>query len=142
MKLFEYSFISNYSNNPLEYYRDYFHNPQVKAGGQDLDNRIEHYGEKSTNPCQIMFDNFLIANDGEVYICCHDWRNEVKIGNLLDSSLEELDVKRWEYAKQICGKQMTDKAHDTCIRCNQKWPVSGFDINIRNKALQEIALLV
>lgn len=138
MKLFDVTMISNYLNKSIEELARHFHNPLTKVGGQELDNRLIHYGEPGRNPCQIMFDNFLIANDGEVYICCHDWRNEVKIGNLFDSSLEELDAKRWEYAKQICGSQMTDKAHDACIRCNQKWPVGGFDMDIRNKALQEI----
>jgi len=140
MQLFECSFISNYENKLLEAYFDYFSNPLIKVGGQALDNRfINHYGEPNFLSCGIMFDNLIIANDGEVYICCHDWRNEVKIGNLFDTSIEELDEKRWEYAKQICGKQMTDKAHSTCICCTSKWPVGSFDWDIRAKALQEIA---
>lgn len=140
MKLFDTTMISNYNNKSIEELSQYFHNPLTKIGGQALDNRFtKHYGEPNDNPCTIMFDNLLIANDGEVYICCHDWQNEVKIGNLFDLGLKELDARRWEYAKQICGKRMTGKAHATCVCCTAKWPVGSFDENIRNKALQEIA---
>lgn len=139
MNLFEASHISNYDNHSLQFFLPFFHNPKIKADGpQLLDNRLEHYGEPNKNPCRIMFDNFLIACDGEVFICCHDWRNEVKIGNLFDVPFKELDARRWEYAKQIAGNQMTDKAHDTCIRCNQKWPNCGFDPKIAQKAFIEI----
>lgn len=138
MKLFDQTMISNYDDKSLQELSNYFYNPLVKPGGQDLDNRLIHYGDPDHKPCTIMFDNFLIANDGEVYICCHDWRNQVKIGNLFDTSIEELDKIRWEYAQQICGKRMTDKAHIACLYCNAKWNVAGFDGEIRNKALQEI----
>ena len=139
MKLFNQTMVSNYLKRPYEELAAHFHNPLVKIGGQELDNRLIHYGDLDHKPCTIMFDNLLIANDGEVYICCHDWKNEVKIGNLFDMSIKELDAKRWEYAQQICGKRMTDKAHNACVCCTMKWPLGSFDENIRQKALQEIA---
>lgn len=142
MKLFDVTMVSNYLNKSQEELSQYFHNPLVKPGGQQLDDRLVHYGDPDHKPCTIMFDNFLIANDGEVYICCHDWRNKVKIGNLFDSDLEVLDARRWKYAKQICGKQMTAEADPACLYCNAKWDVAGFDESIRQKALQQIALLV
>jgi len=140
MKLFDITYVSNYEKKTFEQlYRQGYYNVRSKMEGQALDDRMNHYGEPNNSPCTIMFSDFLISNSGEVYICCHDWMNEVKIGNLFDMSIKELDAKRWEYAKQISGKQMTDKAHDVCIRCRFKWPLHDFDLNIRNKALQEIA---
>jgi len=142
MKLFEYTHVSNYEHRTFEelFARGYY-NVLTRIQGNELDDRLNHYGEPNNNPCTSMFSDFMIANDGEVFICCHDWLNQVKIGNLFDTSLKDLDAKRWEYAKQICGKRMTNKAHPTCLRCRFKWPLIKMDHRIKDIALQEIAKL-
>jgi len=142
MKLFDETYISNYEKRTFEelFARGYY-NIKTRMEGQELDDRMNHYGEPNNFPCTSMFSDFLIANDGEVFICCHDWMNEVKIGNLFDLSLKELDARRWEYAKQISGKQMTDKAHPACFGCRFKWPMTKTNNIIWNRALQEIAKL-
>lgn len=118
MKLFERVWISPYS---------------------ELDDRLDHYGEPNKKRCLLPFNDFLISNTGDVYICCLDWANEVKIGNIFDSSLKELDAKRWEYTQKISGREMTDDAPKACLGCKHKWDIGYFDERIRSKALTEIS---
>jgi len=145
MKLFERIHITNYEKRTFEELaaRGYY-NIHTRMEGQELDHRMtNHYGEENNTPCFQLLDSFTFGNDGEVYACCLDWMNEIKIGNLFDSSLEELELKRWEYCKQVCGKQMTDKAHMRCRACAWKvsYPPPLYDLRIAEKAVQEIAKL-
>ena len=144
MALFELTHISNYLNKPIEELVQYFYNLHTRiGGGQPLDERLTwSKAEENDIRCLMPFDNFIISNSGDLYICCIDWRNEVKIGNLFDSSLKELDEKRQEYIKTICGEKMTADAHIACRTCPAKWNISNFDKRIRDKALKEFGSLV
>ena len=134
MKLFERIWVTNYLSTPnLE---KSFPNMVVNPSIQ-LDDRLDKLGESNKKRCLLPLDNLLISNTGEVYICCLDYKNEVKIGNIFDLSLKEIDEKRWEYIQKVSGKEMYD-AHKSCICCKYKWDISHFDEGIRSKALQVI----
>jgi radical SAM protein with 4Fe4S-binding SPASM domain len=144
MALFECTFISNYFKKDPNEFVGYFNNIMINEGGETLlDNRIQHFMVNgNNNSCGVPFESFLIGNDGTTYMCCHDWRNDIKIGNILFTGLSDLASKKWEYVKEISGKQMTGNAPETCLRCNAKYSgIADFDLNISNKAKVEIGKL-
>jgi GT2 family glycosyltransferase len=138
MDLFEQIYVTNYSNRQSQELIDHFGSRVLFKGEPQLDDRLNHYTEPDNKGCTLPFDNFLISNTGEVYICCMDWKNEIKIGSVFDLSLKELDENRREIINKISGKEMTDGAPDACVRCAFKWVIANFDKTIRDKALDEI----
>jgi len=137
MKLFEQIYVTNYFNKTSEELVKHFGQKVLFKGNPQLDDRLNHYTEPNNKICTLPFDNFLISNTGEVYICCMDWQNEVKIGNIFDKSLTELEEIRWETIKNISGKEMRN-APKACKGCAFKWDMAKFDEGIRNRALEEI----
>ena len=122
MSLFERIWLTDYAK------------PETK-----LDDRLEHYGAPNRKRCLLPFNDFLVSNTGNVHICCLDWANEIKIGNVFESSLKDLDAKRWEHTKKIAGKEMVDDTPLACMACKHKWDIGHFDEDIRSKALAEIS---
>jgi len=140
LSLFELIFVTNYFNLSVDTMVQFF-GPHVGfKGNPTLDDRI-NYREvaKNTNPCTLPFDNFIVINDGEIYLCCMDWRNDVKIGNLFDMDLAALDQKRIEYINKISFGNMFEDAPTTCLHCRFKWNVAGFDLAIQKNALDMIS---
>jgi radical SAM protein with 4Fe4S-binding SPASM domain len=138
MKLFEQIYVTNYFGRLEEELVKYFGKRVLFKGTPKLDDRLNHYGEPNNNSCSLSFDNFIISNTGEIYLCCIDWQNDVKIGNIFDTSLKELEERRWEIIKTISGKEMLDNAPNSCKKCSFKWEVSNFDLKIQQKALTVI----
>lgn len=138
-KLFDQVYVTNYNNiSPDKFVKAFGPEVLYKCNPQ-LDERIDRISkEPNLERCGLPFDNFLIANDGEVFACCHDWQNDIKIGNLFNSSLEELDKKRWEHALRVSGKQMTAEAPYSCKACKFKWKEEGWDKALLEKAQQKI----
>jgi radical SAM protein with 4Fe4S-binding SPASM domain len=127
--MFESTYVSNYNKLTFEELSEYFTGLKINwAENPDdtLDNRLEHYTEHNRINCLMPFDSFTIDYTGNVHICCHDWRGEIKIGNVWDLSLEELDKVRQEYIKKISDWPMAEDAPYTCLHCNGKQGVSEF----------------
>jgi radical SAM protein with 4Fe4S-binding SPASM domain len=146
MKLFERIYVTNYNSVPMEKLRTYFGANVIsiasrrdEKGIPTLDDRLNHYGEANKNGCTLPFDNLVISYTGEAYICCTDWQNEVKLGNIFESTLGEIDKKRVEILKKISGKKMSDDAPAACLGCAFKWTTCGFDDRIRERALAQVA---
>ena len=41
-------------------------------------------------PCAELWNKLVVRWNGKVVACCHDWRNRVELGDVLDSSLAEI----------------------------------------------------
>jgi len=138
MQMFEKIIVTNYLNKTHEELVKYF-GPDVKwKNNPVLDSRMVYRGDYHKKRCTLPFDTFLISNNGDVLFCCIDWKNEVKLGNVFDLSLKEIDENRWRNTVKIIGKEMCGNAPDTCLYCTFRWELSRFDEKIANKALEEI----
>ena len=143
MGMFERIYVSNYLGKPYERLLKYFGPKVLWKDCPELDGRLSYRGPENRKRCTLPFDNFLVSNTGNVHICCVDWKNEVKVGNIFESTLEELDGKRWELTEEIIGKEMTDGAPDTCLHCGS-WHMCEFDREIMERAertIQEVLCL-
>ena len=121
-RMFEYTYISNYSEENPNKFLGYFYNMFINNSEKYLDNRLGHFMlDGNSNNCGVPFESFIIGNDGTAYMCCHDWRNDIKIGNLFEVDLKTLNDIKWEYTKKISAKIMAEDAPDTCRRCNGKY---------------------
>jgi len=146
MKLFERVYVTNYNSVAMEKLQQCFGVNVIsiaslrdEKGVPILDDRLNHYGKSERNSCTLPFDNLVISYTGEAYFCCVDWQNEIKIGNIFESTLAEIDKNRLEILKKISIKDMTKDAPSACIGCAYKWVTCGFDDGIRERALAQVA---
>jgi radical SAM protein with 4Fe4S-binding SPASM domain len=146
VKLFERVHCTDYLNVGADKLYEYFKVSWFGYKGKDtvLDDRLViSPGEKSFERCLRLFTDFIIDNYGEVPLCCHDWQNTVKVGNIWKNSLEEILEVREILIKKICGKEMLKDAPERCLRCQYREydPMTGefifvFDRNIANESLK------
>ena len=64
--------------------------------------------------CAVPFWGTTIGYDGIYYLCCHDWKKEVPLGSVYDTSLAELVEKRMEAVlsrDRVCGTCSHDPAN-------------------------------
>lgn len=96
-----------------EIFREYFGPRNIRFYSWPLENRggnvkqFEKYKAEATEynwkPCDRPLDQMVILSNGDVVICCGDWRHEVVFGNVYHSTLEEIwnsDITR-KYQKYI-----------------------------------------
>jgi radical SAM protein with 4Fe4S-binding SPASM domain len=74
--------------------------------------------ELNATPCQSPFSTFAILNDGRVALCCNDYNAKVCLGNIMESSIEEIwhnklfeDIQKKHREKGRCGVGI-------CVNCN------------------------
>lgn len=134
--LFEQVYISDYQLKGANFYKQFY--PFFYIIGQPtFDERLKHFTEPSTIPCQRPFVEFIVNNYGDAHLCCQDWRNDVKIGNVMEETLKVLDARKWKITKTIF-QGMGKKSPDTCLKCNAKCGLSTFDTTIAERALKVI----
>ena len=78
----------------------------------------------STKPCFAPLDSVEITKDGDVVLCCKDWRSQHAFGNLEDHSLAEIllsDEVQETYRRLAEG----DRFLDLCSRCNSSRGLGG-----------------
>lgn len=73
---------------------------------------------KAVNICPFPFYSFVINPDGEVTVCCNDWKREISMGNVCDENV--CDIWRGgKYREFLTG--MIEKGrlnnHSTCATC-------------------------
>lgn len=83
------------------------------------DNRLIDRVPETTTPCFRPLLEFTITCSGDVVLCCQDWKNEVKLGNVLDDELEAIVRRKAELIETII-RPMTDKTPERCRACGGK----------------------
>jgi len=136
LAMFEKTYVSNYFKTPAEELLNYFNGLCINNGGEDeFDDRLlNRRGPKNFAGCGLAVHDFTINNSGDVHLCCLDWMNEVKIGNIFDTGIEELTQRKLEIVKTI-WKQMDDKSPERCLTCCHRFGLGGFDSDIQAKAI-------
>ena len=85
-----------------------------RAGNVRACPEIEGRGILREAPCPIPLETMCIAANGDVLLCCQDWRHEAVVGTLdnLDKARNE-QIKVWQKAKdlklEICQDCMAGK---------------------------------
>jgi len=67
--------------------------------------------------CARPFRELVVQYDGRVSICCHDWRSQCIMGNVFDSTLEEIwyGEKHW---KILCDLYHKNRSGVPCNKCD------------------------
>lgn len=91
----------------------------------ELDNRLETYRSTKKNDLACKRPLFEIPVDyhGNIHLCCMDWNNQFKIGNIFDTPLDEI-VCSDEYQKLMTqsSKRLIDEScPDICKKCDKVW---------------------
>jgi radical SAM protein with 4Fe4S-binding SPASM domain len=84
-----------------------------------LDDRLKIYDREAIlddNPCSAPLWAVAITCNGDVALCCYDWKRLTTFGNLNDKSLEEIlssDAVQETYKQLTTGNRFLD----VCKRC-------------------------
>lgn len=135
--MFERVQVTDYQLRGHKHYQKYYRNT-LHVNREMFDNRLEYEGPNSDTPCFRPFTEFVVTHFGEVHLCCQDWENRVKIGNVFDKSLTELVEAREKLVLTICRK-MDDTTPEVCRKCNGKFGFNEFDDDIKNRTLIYLA---
>ncbi|MDR0288092.1 MAG: SPASM domain-containing protein [Clostridiales bacterium] len=127
LKKIDLVYISCYDSCDMPFFEkiQLFH-PGVHVEFVELDDRLDTYTRKHVNElgCKRPFFDFPIDYYGNVHMCCFDWDNEYEIGNIFDTSLEEI-VLSPQYQKLLEQSKRRlidpDMAPDICKRCDKPW---------------------
>lgn len=112
LELFDRVVITNYNNRPSSYFEQFFKNQNVYLLAPVFDGRLDIKGKQDwVTPCFRPYVEFIISFYGDVHMCCQDWKNEIKIGNVFDKSFDFLVKKR----NKMLNGRLPPK---TCVTCN------------------------
>ena len=111
----------------LENAKDYWAKRDVKFSIHHLDNRSGEDVTGDIRPtnqtfarkrnCDLFLKQAYIVENGDMIICCHDWRQSVKVGNIANSSISE--VWNSDYFKGLIYEYYSEKFDnlEICRNC-------------------------
>ncbi len=73
--------------------------------------------EGKKRPCRYPFTHMTIRSDGTVVSCCSDWRKELRIGNVIQHSLQELWESRTLYQVRKQMIETKGQCFHACRSC-------------------------
>jgi hypothetical protein len=115
LKAFDYAWLTNYHNQDFSRAKTVI--KRVNIVRWQLDSRLQDLGPVRRDPCGRMWTEIVFCHHGDCHICCVDWRNHARLGNLTDTPLPTI-LDRWTALRaSISGREMTDAAPDCCLRC-------------------------
>jgi radical SAM protein with 4Fe4S-binding SPASM domain len=99
-----------------------------ETGNHQLTNQGGNSGGPLRAPlarrCAKPFRELSVRWDGNVALCCDDWKGEYKIGNVLETPLDEL----WHHARFDAARRRLyakDRAFGPCAGCDVTTPRDG-----------------
>ena len=85
--------------------------------------------------CRRMLEQVAVNVDGQVYLCCQDYRQEHILGDLVTQELEEIlsSPTATEYRRRVFG-EVSSQPNSICNKCVERWtlpkdqwlPISGW----------------
>ena len=118
--------ITCYNPKDMEFFEalkeEYKH---VEIFDWELDDRLDIYNstKKNTFACKRPLFEIPIDYHGNIHLCCMDWNNEYRIGNIFDATLDEI-VCGNDYQKLVENSQkriIGDTSPSICARCDKAW---------------------
>ncbi|SBW10163.1 Radical SAM domain protein [uncultured delta proteobacterium] len=113
--------------NELEKAREYWAARDVDFRIHSLDNRSGEEAASALRPearkpapkrnCDLFLKQAYIVENGDMIICCHDWRQTVKVGNVAKTSISE--VWNSDYFKGLIYEYYSEKFDniEICRNC-------------------------
>jgi len=81
----------------LDYAKRYWSERQVRFKMHDMDNRagkdlsaLALHKPRRREHCDLFLKQAYVLYNGDMVLCCHDWRRSVVLGNVADASIEEI----------------------------------------------------
>ena len=111
-RVFNEQYGVKYSSWPIEYKKSWgIFDFEEMSGGNNLCSRVK--------ACDRPLDQAVILADGSMVLCCRDWNREAIIGNVKESSIEQLwkSSKMMEYQKKIIENNY--KEIKLCSDCSE-----------------------
>lgn len=125
--LFDKVVISNYLNRWDKQYLEVF--PNAEVCGVHFDDRLEYGSVPIPGNCYRPFVEFIINVEGDVCLCCQDWDNHIKIGNVKNEEFPVVVGKYLDYS--IRASKDVVKCHPVCTYCTGRiGGIVPFDPNI------------
>lgn len=133
--VFDKVFVTNYYDIPSFYFKQYF-SCETNVLDVKFDDRISYEGFEGFEdsiPCYRPFIECIIDAYGEMILCCQDWDNRIKIGNVNNSTFEELLIIRDSLINKI--KEGDYKDLPVCVKCQGKSELSNLDSEVYFKTI-------
>jgi hypothetical protein len=77
---------------------------------------------RSEGPCMRPYDEFIVAGDGNVYLCGLRFKDAIA-GNIFDMDLGDIVAQFGLLREQVAGRAMTDDAPESCRECPMRLPI-------------------
>lgn len=133
LNLFSRVIITCYSKDKMVFFTELKKSyPQITIIQHKLDDRLRSYSRQHNNyfSCKRPLYELPIDYNGNIYLCCYDWDNSYKIGNINKQSFKEI-INGTMY-QDIIGNahirlmnQTTTKFPEICRKCDKpmiRWP--------------------
>lgn len=102
---------------------DYYKN--IEIFDWELDDRLEIYNKTTRNDlsCKRPFFEIPIDYYGNIHLCCMDWNNQFKIGNVFENEFEQiiLSDKYQSLLESLSKRLLGQNAPDICKTCDKMW---------------------
>lgn len=114
LKIFNKAWVTNYDGGDYSRIRKAI--PDCTEVKWNLDGRSEKQGGRNRTPCGRIFSELTFDYYGEAHLCCIDWRNECKIGNLHSHSFKTV-LSRFQDIRRTIMNGVTEDAPTLCKKC-------------------------
>jgi len=127
LDLFDKVVISCYKKEKLPFYKKLQkEHRQIEIEQWELDDRAQIYNRKEENKfgCKRVFFEIPIDYYGNIHLCCRDWNNSCKLGNILETRFSDILAGN-EYKDVISNVRKrildTDNCPEICKQCDEPW---------------------
>ena len=137
LTMFEHIVITCYDFSNMDYFsklQDCYKNIQIATW--QLDDRLNIYNnaEKKFEGCRRVFFEMPIDYYGNVHLCCEDWNNQFKIGNVNKNSLKEIVYSEvYQNLLSISEKggstNLNEEVPSICRKCSVRWIQEEVDLD-------------
>ena len=79
--------------------------------------------KENTLACKRPLFELPVDYYGNIHLCCMDWNNQFKIGNIFDTPLDEIVCSN-EYQKlmeQSSKRLLDESCPEICKKCDKVW---------------------
>ena len=126
LKRFKCVCITSYNPNDIPFFEalaDEYDN--IAIFDWELDDRLEIYRSTKNNilACKRPLFEIPVDYHGNIHLCCMDWNNQFKIGNIFDTPLDDIVCSN-EYQKlmqQSRKRLLEDSSPEICKKCDKVW---------------------
>ena len=88
-----------------------------EAGAEAQKKYIENSVFKHRKACRYPFTHMTVRSNGDIVVCCTDWSRDTKMGNLRESTLQEIWESKRLYDFRVMQLKTKGVHHPLCATC-------------------------